>query len=144
MYAKIIDEKTKQVEVGIGTDSDFYQSIGMTEQEVEQAWDGQWYIKGYAPGKPTEQLAAEKRAERDAALNAVLWRAERYERQKPLDIETTDTEETYLKLLEYLQYLRNIPQDSSFPELEVLSFDAWLAQNTAKASVSTEELPEYL
>ena len=34
-YAKIINEETKACEVGLGTNSAFYQSIGMTEMEVE-------------------------------------------------------------------------------------------------------------
>ena len=50
-YAKIINEQ-KQCEVGIGTNSEFYKSIGMEEMEVEQAYDGNWYVKGYAPEKP--------------------------------------------------------------------------------------------
>ena len=51
-YAKIVNEETKACEVGLGTNSKFYQSIGMTEMEVEQAYDGNWYIEGYAPKKP--------------------------------------------------------------------------------------------
>jgi hypothetical protein len=51
-YAKIIDNATKQCEVGIGTNAEFYKSIGMTEMEVEKAYDGQWYLAGYAPAKP--------------------------------------------------------------------------------------------
>ena len=51
-YAKIINEETKQVEVGLGTNTVFYQSIGMKEMEVEQAYDGQWYSQGFAPDKP--------------------------------------------------------------------------------------------
>ena len=51
-YAKIINEKTKSCEVGLGTNSAFYQSIGMTEMEVEQAYDGSWYLVGFAPEKP--------------------------------------------------------------------------------------------
>ena len=51
-YAKIINEETKACEVGLGTNSAFYQSIGMTEMEVEQAYDGSWYVAGYAPVKP--------------------------------------------------------------------------------------------
>lgn len=51
-YAKIINEETKACEVGLGTNSTFYQSIGMTEMEVEQAYDGSWYVAGYAPVKP--------------------------------------------------------------------------------------------
>ena len=51
-YAKIINEETKLCEVGVGTDSDFYQSIGMTRQDVEEAWNGNWYLQGYTPEMP--------------------------------------------------------------------------------------------
>lgn len=51
-YAKITNEETKACSVGIGTDEEFYKSIGMTEMEVEQAYNGQWYLKGYAPAEP--------------------------------------------------------------------------------------------
>lgn len=52
MYAKIINEETKLCEVGLGTNTDFYKSIGMVEMDVEQAYNGSWYLKGYAPAKP--------------------------------------------------------------------------------------------
>lgn len=55
-YAKLINEETKQCEVGLGTNTTFYQSLGMTEQDVEQAYTGDWYLKGYAPVKPSETL----------------------------------------------------------------------------------------
>ena len=74
-YAKIIDEKTKQCFVGLNdlndiycdeiaydedgnpyelkmTYKEYYESIGMSEMEVEQAVCGQWYLQGYAP-EPT-------------------------------------------------------------------------------------------
>ena len=51
-YAKVINEETKLCEVGLGTNSTFYQSIGMVEMEVEQAYNGSWYVAGYAPVKP--------------------------------------------------------------------------------------------
>lgn len=56
MYAKIINEETKLCDVGLGTNTDFYKSIGMTEMEVEQAYNGSWYLKGYAPAKPEPTL----------------------------------------------------------------------------------------
>lgn len=62
-YAKIIDEKKKICSVAIGTDTEFYKSIGMTEMEVEQAYNGQWYVKGYAPTQPLEELKAQKLTE---------------------------------------------------------------------------------
>ena len=58
-YAKIINEKTKQCEVGLGTNIAFYKNIGMNKLDVEQGYDG-WYIKGYAPQKPLEELKEEK------------------------------------------------------------------------------------
>lgn len=51
-YAQIVDKQTKLVVVGTGTDSAYYQSIGMTPMDVEQAYNGAWYVKGYAPSKP--------------------------------------------------------------------------------------------
>lgn len=64
MYAKIINEETKQCEVGVGTNVEFYKSIGMTEMDVEQAYDGQWYLKGYAPEESIEEKNEKIREER--------------------------------------------------------------------------------
>ena len=64
-YARIIDEQTKQCEVGLGTDADYYESIGMTEMDVEMAYTGDWYIVGYAPEEPapTKEEQSQKREE---------------------------------------------------------------------------------
>lgn len=52
MYVKIIDEETKNCQVGTGTNVEFYQSVGMSEMEVEQAYDGHWYVKGFTLVRP--------------------------------------------------------------------------------------------
>ncbi len=59
-YAKIINDNTKQCDVGIGNDTNYYQSIGMIQMEVEQSYNGAWYVAGYAPEEP-EKTYAEKR-----------------------------------------------------------------------------------
>lgn len=59
MYAKIENEETKECSVGFGTNKDFYQSIGMIEMDVEEAYDGKWYVAGYAPQKPQELIDQE-------------------------------------------------------------------------------------
>ena len=69
-YAKIIDEETKQCEVGIGTNAKFYKSIGMTEMDVEQAYNGQWYIEGFAPEEPIAEKNEKIRAKRQARFVA--------------------------------------------------------------------------
>ena len=67
-YAKIINEETKLCEVGLGTNKNFYASIGMEEMEVEQDYAGNWYLAGYAPEKPVEEMQAEVRAVRNSYL----------------------------------------------------------------------------
>ena len=61
-YAIIINEETKECEVGLGTDIEFYQSLGMTEQEVELAYTGCWYLMGYAPVKPEPTIEEQNEA----------------------------------------------------------------------------------
>lgn len=63
-YAKIIDNRINLCEVGLGTNEAYYKSIGMRKMDVEQAYDGNWYLKGYAPEEPTptEEEQREKRA----------------------------------------------------------------------------------
>lgn len=59
-YAKITNQQTKQCEVGIGTNTSYYQKIGMTLQDVEQAYNGQWYIVGYAPKQTEDERLKEE------------------------------------------------------------------------------------
>ena len=131
-YAKIINEETKACEVGLGTNTAFYKSIGMSEMEVEQAYDGSWYLKGYAPEKPTEQKEAEVRAVRDNYMQTTQNRIDRYRNQKELGIETTDTEEVFKQLLEYTQYLRDYPSGENWWVKNPMVFNEWV--------VSTSEL----
>ncbi len=55
-YATILNDETKECSVGIGTNEQFYESIGMTKMDVEQAYNGTWYIVGYAPEKPRADI----------------------------------------------------------------------------------------
>ena len=43
-YCKIVNKEKGLIEIGLGTDTDFYKSIGFTLQEVEEI-DGVWYLK---------------------------------------------------------------------------------------------------
>ena len=72
-YAKIVNEETGLCEVGVGTNTSFYASIGMTEMEVEQAYNGQWYLKGYAPAKPEPTLEEQvAKLEAETGLTRVM------------------------------------------------------------------------
>lgn len=70
MYAKIENETTKECSVGLGTNTAFYESIGMSEMDVEQGYDGKWYLAGRAPEKPQSLLNEERIAELKANIAA--------------------------------------------------------------------------
>ena len=70
-YAKVINEETKACEVGLGTNKNFYASIGMEEIEVEQDYAGNWYVAGYAPAKP-EPTKEEQQKAREEAYRAEI------------------------------------------------------------------------
>jgi len=63
-YAKIINEETKQCSIGERTNIEFYKSIGMTEMDVEQAYNGNWYVAGYAPQPSIEEQNEQIRQQR--------------------------------------------------------------------------------
>ena len=65
------------------------------------------------PPPTTEQLAEQVRTERDAKIEAVRWRIERAQDEKELGIPLTEPLEP---LLQYVQSLRDIPEQAGFPE----------------------------
>lgn len=68
-YAKIINEELGTVEVGLGSNTDFYKSIGMVELDVQQSdIDNGWYLTEKCPMKSDEQKEQEER-ERIAMLS---------------------------------------------------------------------------
>ena len=63
---------------------------------------------------------------RNQYLSDTLARCDRYEKQKAIGLDTTESEDTYRNYLLYLQYLRDVPQQLEFPNIEVLTFDEWI------------------
>ena len=68
---------------------------------------------------------------RNQYLSDTLARCDRYEKQKAIGLDTTESEDTYRNYLLYLQYLRDIPQQLEFPNIEVLTFDKWKETNSS-------------
>lgn len=71
-FAQVKNIETKEVSIGLGTNVEFYKSLGMVEMDVEQGCDGQWYLQGYAPQKPKELVEAEIQAQLTDAVQRVL------------------------------------------------------------------------
>ena len=114
-YAKVINAQ-KQCEVGLGTNTAFYQSIGMTEMEVEQAYDGQWYVAGYAP----EKNIAIRQSEVRSVRNQYLAETDKY---IIADYPITDEERGVYKA--YRVYLRDYTKIENWFEKQPKNFDEW-------------------
>ena len=129
-YAKIVNEETKACEVGTGTNVEFYSSIGMSEMEVEQAYDGSWYLKGYAPEKPTEQKEAEVRQVR----NQYLKHTDEF---MIVDYRITDDERGLYR--QYRVYLRDYTLSENWQESNPLKFEEWNKPKEPDPSVEQQE-----
>ena len=120
-FAKILDNESKLCSIGIGTDTEFYRSIGMSEIEVEQAYDGSWYVKGFAPEKPVEELQAQVRAVRNQYL-------EHTDKFMITDYPITDEERELYK--QYRTYLRTYPECQDWYKANPKTFDEWKSLQT--------------
>ena len=70
-YCKIINEEKGLVQVGTGSNINFYKSIGFTLQEVEKV-DGVWYLQGKVPEPDLEVLKLKKKEELKKARDEYL------------------------------------------------------------------------
>ena len=101
------------------------------------------YFEIVEPKKPTqEELDAQNanrvRSIRGEYMAETLNKVERYETQKAIGLDTTESEDTYRNYLLYLQYLRDVPQSADFPNIEVLTFDEWSVTLIEKINTSEE------
>ena len=71
-YAKIENTETYTVSVGTGTNSEFYESIGMELMDVERGYDEKWYLAGYAPKKPQELIEKEAQKHYTDLIQSIL------------------------------------------------------------------------
>ena len=78
--------------------------VALTKKEIEAHLD---------PVPTAEQLADTARAKRDRLIESAHWRIERHSDEVALDTEPTETLEP---LLQYVQALRDVPQQDGFPD----------------------------
>ena len=79
-------------------------------------------INKYPESKPQlkqtkEELTRQKRLERDTLLQST---------DKYMLPDFPITEEKRKQYAEYRNYLRNIPESTTFPDIKILSFDEWI------------------
>ena len=95
-YAKVVNQETKECNIGTGTNTAYYKKLGMVEMEVEQAYNGAWYVKGYAPTKPEPTLEEQvAKLEAETGLTRIMREGilaegspySAYAKEKALEIE---------------------------------------------------------
>lgn len=74
MKAKVINEETKEVSVAFGSNP----PKDYSEMEVEHAYNGYWYVAGYAPEKPESLIKKERIEELKALLAAADYWGQKY------------------------------------------------------------------
>ena len=92
---------------------------GLDIEESNEDWqliNGSWRIGGLT----NEELSAKKRSERDAMLKST-------DVYMLPDFPISDEKRELYK--QYRQYLRDLPEAESFPDVEVMSFDDWNSSN---------------
>ena len=88
--------------------------IELTKKEIEEHLN---------PIVPKEVIESNKRLERDNIINDFSWRLDRNSQELELGLETTDNR---IELLEYMQYLRDVPKEEGFPYIAIKTYDEFL------------------
>ena len=61
-YAKVVNQETGICEIAIGTNEEFYKSIGWQKLDVQQSdKDNKWYLTSKCPMKSEEELLQEEK-----------------------------------------------------------------------------------
>lgn len=72
-YVIVSDKKTGLCQVGVGTNTEFYKSIGMTEQDVEQSdVNGQWYLSSKCPHLSDQEKLSKAQDKKHTELKSVM------------------------------------------------------------------------
>ena len=64
----------------------------------------------------TDQKAEEVRSKRDSMIEDIMWRVERCQTQTALGVTPADSEEQYRDVLSYIESLRQVPEQTGFPD----------------------------
>lgn len=123
-YAKIIDEQTKEVEVGIGYPDEHYIEIGMTLMDTDLAYNGHYYVSGYAPEEPEPTEEEKKIMVRKVRSEYFETYVDWYQSKPLLWEELSETEKQYRS--EYREYLKDYTKEDKWWEQNPLDFESWL------------------
>lgn len=67
VFSRIVDDETKRLDCIVCGD---VPPAGFSEREIEQGFDGNWYLKGYAPKEPIEHKNEQIRQQRQSRFTS--------------------------------------------------------------------------
>lgn len=78
-YVKFDENSGLCTEVGTGTNTEFYKSVGMVRKDVEQSEvDGQWYLTAKCPHYTDEEKLEKAKADKLADLDSIASQYDQY------------------------------------------------------------------
>ena len=126
-YAKIIDDKTKEVIVGIGYPDEHYIEIGMTLIDVDLGYNGKYYVSGFAPEQPEPTEDEKKVLVRQVRSQYYETYVDWYQSKPLLWAEMTEEEKT--DIANYRIYLKNYTELENWWENNPKTFEEWKTSN---------------
>ena len=138
-HAKIIDEVKGTVEVGLGSDINFYKSIGMESLDVDIGYDGNWYLSNKLPLQSIDELKEQKIKQIDKETSESILSGFRYtikDKERFFSYDSFDQQNfadaANTALLSQMQSnVKTIPTDVNWnsyvgeeKELEIITLDA--------------------
>lgn len=89
--------------------------------------EGKYFAVALIPAPSDDEEKARIKGLCADYIDGVAWRVERYNTQKAIDAKTSDSEEMYLNILQYMEYCREYDNKSGeWWKAEPLTFDEWL------------------
>ena len=116
-YAKIMDDQTKECMVINQIEA---QRKGWEKLDIEVAYNGKFYISGYAPEKPDADLQKEVRAVRNQYL-------QQYDYTQLID--APFDEQTKAQYADYRQYLRDYTNEEDWWMQNPKTYAEWKNSN---------------
>ena len=111
-YAKVVNKQTGLVEAGMGNNTQFYQSIGMVQLDVQQSdVDNKWYLTEKCPMKSEEEKEKEEQ-ERIAMLSLTS-----------ADVERGIYKATGMDFDDIIAKVQSLCDSSAEPQNDVLNID---------------------
>ena len=132
-YAKVIDEQTGLCEVGLGTNIEFYKSIGMVKLDVEQSdINNNWYLIELCPHKTDEEKLQEAK---EAKYQEANTKAREYLESGEADFELSEN----IHIEATKENMNSLATASIAIEKGLIEYQAWTSKEDNLINLNQEQ-----